>query len=101
MDGKGLQLECEPARRRPLLSGSLGREGLDAISIIDHIEYQPHKQDVPTNHNRPYEIAVRRAQEKNILLVKGAEITRDTPPGYFNAIFLEPRSSGKGIAGKS
>jgi hypothetical protein len=65
------------------------REGLDAISITDHIEYQPHKQDIPTNHNRPYEIALRRAKEKNILLVKGAEITRDTPPGHFNAIFID------------
>ena len=65
------------------------REGLDAIAITDHIEYQPHKQDVPTNHNRPYEIALGLAKEKNILLVKAAEITRDTPPGHFNAMFLE------------
>jgi hypothetical protein len=65
------------------------REGLDAISITDHIEYQPHKQDIPTNHNRPYEIALNTAKEKNILLIRGAEITRDTPPGHFNAIFLE------------
>jgi predicted metal-dependent phosphoesterase TrpH len=65
------------------------RHGLDAISITDHIEYQPHKQDVPTNHKRPYEIALGRAKEKNVLLIKAAEITRDTPPGHFNAIFLE------------
>ncbi len=65
------------------------REGLDAISITDHIEYQPHKADVPTNHNRPYEIALPRAQALGILLVRGTEITRDTPPGHFNAIFLD------------
>jgi 3',5'-nucleoside bisphosphate phosphatase len=64
------------------------REGLDAISITDHIEYQPHKEDVPTNHNRPYEIALPRAKERGILLVRGTEITRATPPGHFNAIFL-------------
>jgi len=64
-------------------------EGLDVISITDHIEYQPHKQDIPTNHNRPYEIARRRARERDILLIRGAEITRDTPPGHFNAIFLK------------
>ncbi len=64
------------------------REGLDAIAITDHIEYQPHKQDVPTNYIRPYEIALQRAQEKNILLIKAAEITRQTPPGHFNALFL-------------
>ena len=65
------------------------REGLDVISITDHIEYQPHKDDVPTKHNRPYEIALPRAKERDILLIRGAEITRDTPPGHFNAIFLE------------
>lgn len=64
------------------------RDGLDAISITDHIEYQPHKKDVPTNHNRPFEIAEGEAKGKNILLIKGAEITRDTPPGHFNAIFV-------------
>lgn len=64
------------------------RQGLDVISITDHIEYQPHKADIPTNHKRPYEIALPRAKEKNILLIKGAEITRETPPGHFNAIFL-------------
>jgi hypothetical protein len=65
------------------------REGLDVISITDHIEYQPHKEDIPTNHNRPYEIALSRAKERDILLIRGAEITRETPPGHFNAIFLE------------
>jgi hypothetical protein len=65
------------------------RMGLDAISITDHIEYQPHRDDVPTHHNRPYELAQGRARQANVLLVRGAEITRDTPPGHFNAIFLE------------
>ncbi len=65
------------------------RTGLDAIALSDHIEYQPHKDDVPTKHNRPYELAVGRARELGILLIRGAEITRDTPPGHFNAIFLQ------------
>jgi hypothetical protein len=65
------------------------REGLDAISITDHIEYQPHEKDIPTNHKRSYQIALSAAREKNILLIKAAEITRETPPGHFNAIFLE------------
>jgi hypothetical protein len=64
------------------------REGLDAISITDHIEYQPHKDDIPKNLNRPYAIALPRAKERGILLVQGAEITRDTPPGHFNALFI-------------
>ncbi len=65
------------------------REGLDAIAITDHIEYQPHKADVPTQHNRPYEIALPRAKSLGILLIHAAEITRNTPPGHFNAIFLD------------
>jgi hypothetical protein len=64
------------------------REGLDAISITDHIEYQPHDKDVPTNHGRSHDIAVSRARERNMLLIKGAEFTRETPPGHFNAIFI-------------
>jgi hypothetical protein len=65
------------------------REGLDAIAITDHIEYQPHAADIPTNHNRPYEIAKDLAARRNIILIRGTEITRDTPPGHFNAIFLK------------
>ena len=64
------------------------RQGLDVISITDHIEYQPHKDDLRTSHNRPYDLAVGNARSHNVLLVKGAEITRDTPPGHFNALFL-------------
>jgi hypothetical protein len=64
------------------------RENLDALAITDHIEYQPHKDDIPTKHGRSYEIAVERAKDKTLLLIKGAEITRDTPPGHYNALFL-------------
>jgi len=64
------------------------RQGLDVIAITDHIEYQPHKDDVPTKHERPHELAQGAARTCGLLLVKGAEITRDTPPGHFNAIFL-------------
>ncbi len=65
------------------------RQGLDAIAITDHIEYQPHKDDVPTRHGRSNELAAGAARQANLLFPKGAEITRDTPPGHFNAIFLE------------
>ena len=63
-------------------------EGLDAICITDHIEYQPHAEDLPPKRNRPFEIAKPAALESNILLIKGSEITRNTPPGHFNALFL-------------
>lgn len=63
-------------------------EGLDAIAITDHIENQPSKKYVPGDHNAPFELAIERANEKNILLVRAGEITRDMPPGHLNALFL-------------
>jgi len=68
------------------------REGLDAIAITDHIEYQPHKADVTTNHNRSFEIASTKGEELGLIMVKGSEITRKMPPGHMNAIFLTDSS---------
>lgn len=65
------------------------REGLDAIAISDHVEHHLHKADVVENLNRPQEIAAGRAVERNILLIRGGEITPATPPGHHNAIFLK------------
>jgi 3',5'-nucleoside bisphosphate phosphatase len=64
------------------------QEGLDAISITDHIEYLPHSKDIVSDHNRSFEIAEPISKEKNIILVKGAEITRSMPPGHLNALFI-------------
>jgi 3',5'-nucleoside bisphosphate phosphatase len=64
------------------------REGLDAIAITDHIEYQPHKADLSTNHNRSFEIAKPHGDELQVIVIRGSEITRGMPPGHFNAIFL-------------
>ena len=76
-------------------------EGLDAISITDHVEYQPHRKDIPSNHNRPYELALDRAAEANLILIKGNELTRTTPPGHFNAIFIGDSSGYIGERGTS
>src|SRR5690554_138049 len=65
------------------------REGLDAISITDHIEYRPHSKDIEADHNRAYQIAEPLARNLNLLLIKGAEITRSMPPGHFNALFIK------------
>jgi hypothetical protein len=58
------------------------------LSITDHIEYQPHQADIPTRHNRPFELAAGAAAAHGLLMPRGTEITRDTPPGHFNALFL-------------
>jgi hypothetical protein len=65
------------------------REGLDAIAITDHIEYQPHKEDLPTNHSRAFEIAKAQGDALELIVIRGSEITRKMPPGHINAIFLE------------
>ena len=65
------------------------REGIDAIAVTDHIEYKPHKEYVSDDHNASYLVALPVAQRKNLMLIKGTEITRDTPPGHFNAVFIQ------------
>ena len=64
------------------------QEGLDVLAITDHIEYTPHSEDVKVGHNRAYELAQNAAAENNLVFIKGTEITRNTPPGHFNAIFI-------------
>lgn len=63
-------------------------EGIDAIAITDHMEYTPKKDDVKVDNDRPYEIAKNQAARQGVILVKGTEVTRQTPPGHFNAIFI-------------
>ncbi len=65
------------------------REGYDAIAITDHIEYQPHKADLPTNHNRAHDVARPLGESLGVLVVRGSEITRSMPPGHLNAVFLK------------
>ncbi len=65
------------------------RDSLDAISLTEHLEYQPHKDDIPhPDRNRAYQLAEKYARPYNVLVVPGSEITRDMPPGHANAIFI-------------
>jgi hypothetical protein len=65
-------------------------DGLDAISLTEHLEYQPHKADIPhPDRNRSYELALKEAKDHNLLIIRGSEITRKMPPGHCNAIFIE------------
>ena len=68
-------------------------EGLDAISITEHIEYRPHKKDVVSDHNRSFDIAQKTADEYGVILIKGSEITRPMAPGHSNAIFIKDSNS--------
>ncbi len=65
-------------------------DGLDAISLTEHLEYQPHKQDIPhPDRNRSYELAKKEAKDHNLMIIHGSEITRKMPPGHNNAIFIQ------------
>ncbi len=65
------------------------RENLDAISLTEHLEYQPHSKDIPhPDRNRSYQLALEEAEEHNLLLIHGSEITRSAPMGHNNAVFI-------------
>jgi len=69
------------------------QEGLDAYAITDHVEYTPHSEDVKVNHNRGYELLKESSAKSNMILVKGTEVTRNTPPGHFNALYINDASA--------
>lgn len=66
------------------------KDGLDAISITEHLEYQPHKDDIPHNdRNRAHDIAIKATKNHDLIVIRGSEITRNMPPGHSNAIFIK------------
>ncbi len=74
----------------PIRVEEAARDGLDAISLTEHLEYQPHKKDIPhPDRNRAYQIASPIGKKNGVLVISGSEITRDMPPGHANAIFLK------------
>ena len=73
------------------------REGLDAISLTEHLEGRRYPQEIEKranlsfkgmSHSISYDIAEPYARERDIILIRGAEITRTMPPGHHNAIFI-------------
>jgi hypothetical protein len=66
------------------------RDGIDLLAITEHLEYQPHIDDIPhPDRNRSFDIAEDIAKNKDLTVINGAEITRMFPPGHINAIFIE------------
>lgn len=66
------------------------RENLDAISLTEHLEYQPHLDDIPhPDRNRSYNLAMAEAKEHELLIIHGSEITRSAPMGHNNAVFIK------------
>ena len=70
--------------------GEALRDGLDALAITDHLEYQPHLEDIPhPDRNRGYLEAKSAAKGKPLIIVPGVEITRSAPASHMNAIFIK------------
>ena len=70
------------------------KDRLDAMAITEHLEYQPHREDIPhPDRNRAFELAMKENKQgrerTDLLLIPGAEITRKYAPGHVNALFIE------------
>lgn len=65
------------------------RDGLDCIAITEHLEYQPHRADLPhPDRNRAFDIAAASAEESGLIVIRGSEITRSLPYGHANTVFI-------------
>jgi len=66
------------------------RDGLDALAITEHLEYQPHRADIPhPDRNRAFDDAKAAARNSELIVIRGSEITRNAPAGHVNAVFLD------------
>ncbi|MEZ6028996.1 MAG: Sb-PDE family phosphodiesterase [Hyphomonadaceae bacterium] len=76
------------------------RDGLFAMAVSEHLEYQPKIADIPhPDRNRSYQLASQAAEVKPnatgvdaqpLLVINGSEITKLVqPPGHMNAVFIQ------------
>jgi hypothetical protein len=75
------------------------RDGLFALAVSEHLEYQPKAADIPNpDRNRSFQIASEAAVVKPdamgadrapLIVIPGSEITKIVqPPGHMNAVFI-------------
>ncbi|MFW5793698.1 MAG: Sb-PDE family phosphodiesterase [Bacteroidota bacterium] len=65
------------------------RDGLDVISITEHIDFEGYPDIIEKDYNKPYEIAKEYAKNKELIVINGGEISPRVSPYHNNAIFLE------------
>lgn len=65
------------------------RDGLDVISLTEHIDYEGFPEVIARNYNQSYDIAVEAAKNKNLMIIKGLEISPRVPPYHNNALFIK------------
>lgn len=64
------------------------RDGLDAISITEHIDYEGFPDEIKKDYNKTYELALAAAKDKNLIVIPGIEISPRVPPYHHNALFV-------------
>jgi len=88
------------------------RDGLFAMAVSEHLEYQPKAADIPhPDRNRSYELATKAAEVKPdsiganknpLMVINGSEITKIAmPAGHINAVFItdaNPLKTGDALA---
>lgn len=71
------------------------RDGLDAIALTDHANYNPHKEDVKDDLLRPHALAAARAAQLGIILIPGVEINQDII--HYNVLFAADPHALRGL----
>ncbi len=70
------------------------RDGLDAIAVTDHSDYNPHKDDVKVDLGRSFELLRSSAERLGMILIPGIEVAEgDT---HCNALFIKDPNALRG-----
>lgn len=64
------------------------RDGLDVISLTEHIDYEGFPEELGYARENAYEIAVKAAANTHVLVIPGIEISPRVPPYHHNALFV-------------
>ncbi|SIT94004.1 Sb-PDE family phosphodiesterase [Pontibacter indicus] len=65
------------------------RDGLDAISITEHIDYEGYPDEIRKDYNKSHQIATESAAKTNVLVIQGVEISPRVTPYHHNALFVK------------
>lgn len=63
-------------------------DGLDVISLTEHIDYEGFPEQLDYNREAGFKIAEEHAKKTDVLVIRGVEISPRVPPYHNNALFL-------------
>ena len=64
-------------------------DGLDVIAMTEHVGTYKNEVEKLKDQDLPWRIAAKEAANYGMIVVHGAEITRDKPFGHMNALFVK------------